>query len=81
VGVVPSKNNLHNSTPLDFYVVSTCDMAFLAGSSKNDRDADADADLHITISTASEPNEPDTQKKRQSYLVPQYQKSQGVGSS
>jgi hypothetical protein len=68
------QTNSHNSTPVGFYVVSTCDVAFIVETSKNDREADADADvdsdLHITMSITLEPDEPDTQKKRQAHLVP-----------
>jgi hypothetical protein len=49
-------------------------VAFIVETSKNDREADADADvdsdLHITMSITLEPDEPDTQKKRQAHLVP-----------
>jgi hypothetical protein len=37
----------HNSTPAGFYVVSTCDVAFLVKNSKNDRDADGRPDLTL----------------------------------
>ena len=38
------QKNSHNSTSVGFYVVSTCDVAFLGNNSKNDADADANPD-------------------------------------
>jgi hypothetical protein len=44
--------------PVGFYVVSTCDVAFLVENSKNDRYAyaDGDAGSHITMLITLEPD-------------------------
>jgi hypothetical protein len=78
--------NSHNSTPVQSYVVSTSDVAFLVENSKNDRDADADAntnagaganadaDFLITISNLMSPA---MKRKGKSILSPSTKKLGG----